>query len=73
MKVWCPNCEKDTECELPVEVYICGECNEDFADYETPYTEFLLDLINELYLLLDNSQAKEMADKIIEAHIGRKL
>ena len=36
MKVFCPTCEKETECNLPIEVYTCTECNEDFADYDNP-------------------------------------
>lgn len=38
MKVFCPNCEKEMECNLPIEVYTCTECNEDFADYGNPLT-----------------------------------
>lgn len=33
MKILCPNCEKDTECEHTAELYECKECGEDFAKY----------------------------------------
>lgn len=33
MKTFCPNCEKDTECEHTAELYECKECGEDFAKY----------------------------------------
>lgn len=33
MKIFCPNCEKDTECEHTAELYECKECGEDFAKY----------------------------------------
>ena len=31
--VFCPNCEKDTECIHTAELYECKECGEDFAKY----------------------------------------
>ena len=31
--VFCPNCEKETECEFTAELYECKECGEDFAKY----------------------------------------
>lgn len=34
MKAYCPNCEKETECEFRAELYWCSECDEDFASYE---------------------------------------
>ena len=34
MKTFCPNCEKETECEFRAELYWCSECDEDFASYE---------------------------------------
>ena len=33
MKTFCPNCEKETECEFTAELYECKECGEDFAKY----------------------------------------
>ena len=33
MKTYCPNCEKETECEHTAELYECKECGEDFAKY----------------------------------------
>lgn len=33
MKVFCPNCEKDTDCTHEAELYVCNECGEDFAKY----------------------------------------
>jgi len=36
MKTFCPNCEKDTECEHTAELYECKECGEDFAEYIVP-------------------------------------
>ena len=32
-KEFCPNCEKETECEFTAELYECKECGEDFAKY----------------------------------------
>ena len=34
MKTYCPNCDKETECEFRAELYWCSECDEDFASYE---------------------------------------
>ena len=48
MKTLCPNCEKETECNMPIEVYTCSECNEDFADYENPQITRLTARIKEL-------------------------
>ena len=31
--VFCPNCEKDTECIHTAELYECKDCGEDFAKY----------------------------------------
>jgi len=31
--VFCPNCEKETECEFTAELYECKESGEDFAKY----------------------------------------
>lgn len=36
MKIFCPNCEKETECEHTAELYECNECGEDFAQYIVP-------------------------------------
>ena len=36
MKTFCPNCEKETECEFQAELYYCDECEGDFASYEKP-------------------------------------
>ena len=33
MKTFCPNCERETECEFTAELYECKECGEDFAKY----------------------------------------
>ena len=33
MKTFCPNCERETECEHTAELYECNECGEDFAKY----------------------------------------
>ena len=30
---FCPNCERETECEHTAELYECKECGEDFAKY----------------------------------------
>jgi len=48
MKTFCPNCEKETECNMPIEVYTCSECNEDFADYENPQIARLTARVKEL-------------------------
>ena len=34
--VYCPNCEKDTNCTHEAELYVCEECGEDFAKYIVP-------------------------------------
>lgn len=34
MKAFCPNCEKETECDFTAKLYECKECQEDFASYE---------------------------------------
>jgi len=34
MKTFCPNCEKETDCNFDAELYSCNECEEDFASYE---------------------------------------
>jgi hypothetical protein len=31
-KMFCPNCEKETECTLYSKVYECEECKEDFEE-----------------------------------------
>jgi len=36
MKTFCPNCEKETECDFTAELYECNECGEDFASYIKP-------------------------------------
>lgn len=36
MNIFCPNCEKETECEHTAELYECNECGEDFAQYIVP-------------------------------------
>ena len=33
MNIFCPNCERETECEHTAELYECNECGEDFAKY----------------------------------------
>ena len=33
MKSFCPNCERETECEHTAELFWCSECDEDFAKY----------------------------------------
>ena len=42
-KIFCPNCEKDTECTHEAELYVCNECGEDFAKYivqrKPPYSD----------------------------------
>ena len=38
-KIFCPNCETDTECEHTAELYECHECGEDFAKYIVGRTE----------------------------------
>jgi len=45
MQVKCPNCEKITDCEFYAEVYICKECQEDFANYEKPAEQELMKFI----------------------------
>ena len=36
MKIFCPNCEKETACTHTAELYECNECGEDFARYIVP-------------------------------------
>ncbi|GEM_PF-3634351 len=43
MKTFCPNCEKETECEFQAELYYCDECEGDFASYEKPAEKELLE------------------------------
>lgn len=38
MKTFCPNCEKETDCEFQAELYYCIECEGDFAKYITSQT-----------------------------------
>jgi len=59
MKVFCPTCEKETECNLPIEVYTCTECNEDFADYDNP-------LITKLESEVERLQIADMTTRISE-------
>jgi len=33
MNTFCPNCEKNTDCNFDAELYSCNECEEDFAAY----------------------------------------
>ena len=40
MKIFCPNCEKETDSEFVCEVYSCGECEEDNGNYEKPSTAY---------------------------------
>lgn len=57
MRIFCPNCEEETECNLPIEVYTCTECNEDFADYENPQ---IAELQSEIACL--TARVKELED-----------
>ena len=38
MKTFCPNCEKETDCEFQAELYYRNECEGDFAKYITSQT-----------------------------------
>lgn len=38
MKTFCPNCEKETDCDFQAELYYCNECEGDFAKYITSQT-----------------------------------
>jgi len=36
VKVFCPSCERETNCIHTAELYECNECGEDFAKYIVP-------------------------------------
>ncbi len=40
MKIFCPNCEKETDCTFDAELYSCTECDNNFANYEKPASEY---------------------------------
>ena len=46
MKIFCPNCEKETDSELTHEVYYCKECDEDNGNYEKPTYRNLMSIID---------------------------
>jgi len=48
MKIFCPNCEKETDSELTHEIYYCKECDEDNGNYEKPMYNKLKEIISNL-------------------------
>ena len=62
MKIFCPNCEKETACTHTAELYECNECGEDFARYIVPREPSNSDVSvteNVLTLIKTESSSKE--------------